>query len=72
MRFDHKAYGIFISQPGIKLCPQQGKRRVLTTGLPGESPSVFSYSKQHRTALSEIPSSVRSPALFTGSILLKP
>jgi len=37
MRFDHKAYGIFISQPGIKLPSPALEVEIITPGLPGMS-----------------------------------
>ena len=39
-----KACGILVPQPGSNLCPLQWNGRVLTTGLPGNSPTFIYFS----------------------------
>ena len=55
----HTACGILVPRPGIKPGPQQWKRQVLTTGLPGNPSSRFltAYErKEKREAGEEIDS----------------
>ena len=55
----HTACGILFPRPGIKPGPQQWKRHVLTTGLPGYPSSRFIMAyerKEKREAEGEIDS----------------
>ena len=42
---DHEACGVSASQPGMEPAPLAFEGEVLTTGLPGKSPELFSESQ---------------------------